>query len=519
MRIHAWTMGCALAAISSVAFQLAPVGAADSPAENDPFGGPPAPAAADPFADPAPAPAPKSAPSSNPFPLIRVLPRKIPTPAQLQSGRELFEHRWQVGADRGNDGDGLGPVYNAESCAACHRQGGLGGGGANEHDVELVTRSGGSGGAKAGFVLRHAGLDKPGTILLHARGTDPNYEKLRLSLTTLPLGGDDRNANGERRVRDRLAQENRAGSAVRILKQESVVLRITRRNTPSLFGLGVIDRIDGNALVQEAARQKRVTPGTAGRIASSNPEFDDAVYSKGAQTVRVGKFGWRGQIGTLQEFVLSACANELGLETPGHSQPANPLKRDGVAPGLDINWEQCGELTSFVASLPRPEQELLTDPREIAVVARGEQRFAAIGCADCHRPQLGDVSGIYSDLLLHNMGVDLADPVPANPPVPPGTPASALSSYYGGGIQFAGNRPVQEREWKTPPLWGVRDTAPYLHDGRAVTLVQAIALHGGQGTASRYAFERLPPSEREDLLAFLGSLAAPGEAADPPSAE
>ncbi len=64
-------------------------------------------------------------------------------------------------------------------------------------------------------------------------------------------------------------------------------------------------------------------------------------------------------------------------------------------------------------------------------------------------------------------------------------------------------------EWRTPPLWGVADSAPYLHDGRAATLQQAIALHGGQGTHSAGRFQDLSRTEKTQLIAFLKTLRAP----------
>ncbi len=70
-------------------------------------------------------------------------------------------------------------------------------------------------------------------------------------------------------------------------------------------------------------------------------------------------------------------------------------------------------------------------------------------------------------------------------------------------------RPANELEWRTPPLWGLRDSAPYLHDGRAATVADAVALHGGEGHAAAQAYARLSEDEREQVELFLKTLAAP----------
>jgi CxxC motif-containing protein (DUF1111 family) len=66
-----------------------------------------------------------------------------------------------------------------------------------------------------------------------------------------------------------------------------------------------------------------------------------------------------------------------------------------------------------------------------------------------------------------------------------------------------------QREWRTPPLWGVADTAPYLHDGRAETLKDAILWHGGEAESSRNAYAKLSRTDKDLVLAFLSSLRAP----------
>ena len=76
------------------------------------------------------------------------------------------------------------------------------------------------------------------------------------------------------------------------------------------------------------------------------------------------------------------------------------------------------------------------------------------------------------------------------------------------------DRPATRQEWRTPPLWGVRDSGPYLHDGRAQTLEQAVALHGGQGANAAQRFFELSPRQRLQVEAFLKSLVAPASAGD-----
>ncbi len=128
----------------------------------------------------------------------------------------------------------------------------------------------------------------------------------------------------------------------------------------------------------------------------------------------------------------------------------------------------------------------------------GREKFAAVGCATCHMPDLGPSRGIYSDLSLHDMGTELAD----------------SASSYGVRIELpVGDSATPEGatalEWRTPPLWGVRDSAPYLHDGRAETLEQAIAFHGGEAKTTADRFFGLPPHKRRQVLAFLNTLGAP----------
>jgi CxxC motif-containing protein (DUF1111 family) len=251
---------------------------------------------------------------------------------------------------------------------------------------------------------------------------------------------------------------------------------IATRNAPPLFGAGLIDGLSDTDLENV--------------LISEPPEVRGRIHR--LKDGRIGRFGWKAQVASLEDFVLTACANELGLEVPGHHQAASPLAPDAQAKALDLTAEECAALVDYVRSLPPPVSFGSTETEGPANIDQGRELFQSIGCASCHAPDVGPVRGIYSDLLLHDMGDEMAD----------------AGGYYEDDLDSPGA--PTSREWRTPPLWGVRDSGPYLHDGRARSLAQAVAFHRGQGAASAHRFHLLAPSQRSQLLAFLNSLAAPG---------
>lgn len=162
---------------------------------------------------------------------------------------------------------------------------------------------------------------------------------------------------------------------------------------------------------------------------------------------RIGRFGWDGRFATLRDAVASACASDLGL-----------------VPGTDVDADVLDALVAWIAALPPP------DVIPVPGAERGRAVFDRIGCAGCHLPRVGGVDGLYSDLAFHDLG--------------------------GGAV-------------RTPPLWGVRDSAPYLHDASAETLEAAVMAHDGEAVVASVASAALPPDEAAALGAFLRSLVAP----------
>ena len=191
---------------------------------------------------------------------------------------------------------------------------------------------------------------------------------------------------------------------------------------------------------------------------------------------RLGRFGWKGQMASLSDFVRAACSNELGLEVPGHHQVSLAPAKD-FDPGqlkLDLDEDQCELLTGFLSRLAPP---IARTPDGRTVPPWGYMVFESIGCATCHAPKLGEVRGLYSDLLLHDMGEDSSDSAASyGAPVAP----QSLGDLADAKEQTRRSGAADATEWRTPPLWGVASSAPYFHDGRAQTLDHAIRRHGGE---------------------------------------
>jgi CxxC motif-containing protein (DUF1111 family) len=259
-----------------------------------------------------------------------------------------------------------------------------------------------------------------------------------------------------------------------------------RQSTP-LFGLGLVEAIPDAAIVANMNRAK--PDGIAGRAAM--------IVDVASGERRVGRFGWKAQQATLLAFAGDAYRNELGITNrffPTENAPngnqallaafdKTPDPEDAVdAAGGRGDVDRLEDFMRLLA--PPPRAPATTSSRA------GEGLFQAIGCSGCHLPTMTTgpnrtpaldrkVVALYSDLLLHDMGA------------------------LGDGIAQAD---AGMREMKTPPLWGLRASAPYLHDGRAVTIEQAVRQHDGEARRVRERFEALNPGQRRQLLDFLATL-------------
>lgn len=240
------------------------------------------------------------------------------------------------------------------------------------------------------------------------------------------------------------------------------------RQPPPLFGLGLIDEIPAETIEAGADPDDEDGDGISGRVARPDGEG-------------VGRFGWKGAFTSLEDFVRDALTNEEGMTVPEvpHSDVGRTEDDDGVG-DPEFSGQDYTDLLFYSRKLGPPER-----PDSLSEEAqRGEALFDELGCADCHTPSMETEDGrevhLYSDLLLHRV---------------------APEDYRGVGAKDAG-----PREFRTPPLWGVGETGPYMHDGLAATLEEAIGRHAGEASGSARAFEELSSDEKTSLIEFLESI-------------
>ena len=389
--------------------------------------------------------------------------------ATKEAGRELFEHEWKIN-DPLAKGDGLGPVFNAKSCVACHFQGGVGGGGEVAHNA-------------VGFEAFASFTDpvfRSGTI--HNFSTDPALKE------------------SQKLVRQRFPVHHfpvPPPNSCIPQRPDFDPLHVESVQATALFGAGWVDRISGKAITYNMMNRF-----VKGAVKEMKLDFSETIGGRARilSGGRVGKFGWKAQFATLEEFVAAACANELGLGTPMTTQATSLAKPDAPEVAPDLDRRQFRALVAFVETLPKPTEVEPPYGEEWAKAALGKELFSSVGCAICHVPDMGGVSGVYSDFLLH---------VVENP-------------NKGGQFEGYGSAPLPElprpddlprpEEWKTPALWGVADSAPYFHDGSSPTLADAITRHQGEAKSVTAAYKALSPADQAAVLTFLKTLKAPADA-------
>ena len=376
---------------------------------------------------------------------------------------------------------GLGPIYNNVSCINCHSRDGRGR--PPDSDEGLVSLL-----FRLSLPKTEDSIDGKPPIPVPGFGTQLNNRaivdadpegKVKIDYTEQTLT----TADG---TRVHLRYPNYTVTETYQPLPEDV--EVSPRVAPAVFGLGLLEAIPEDAILAYADEADADGDGISGK-----PNY---VWDVVAQRYTLGRFGWKANQPTLLQQVAAAYNDDMGITTSlfrtENSAGQSQLTKHSAMP--EVSDEILDVVTFYVQTLAVPARRNIDDPQ----VKQGEQLFAEAQCASCHIPTLrtGVLAGVpsvsnqtihpYTDLLLHDMGPELADNRP---------------DFHANG-----------REWRTPPLWGiglvkrVNGHTNFLHDGRARDLMEAILWHGGEAEASRQAVEQMSKAERDALIMFLESL-------------
>ena len=339
--------------------------------------------------------------------------------------------------------DGLGPVYNAQSCRECHQNVATGG-------ASQIAEH------RTGHLDGDVFFESLGGSLVHSRATHPNIVE-------------------------------------RVLYEDSI--RTFRISTNTL-GDGYVEAISNVDILEVQAAQSKALRGTA--VAAPVLEADGQV--------RIGRFGWKSQHASLLSFAADAYLNEMGITSPlfpeensssginvGFGTEYDPVP-EPEDDGVDVQ-----AFADFMRSTKAPSRGPITPE-----VQAGEKIFNNIGCGTCHTPTYRTVSPgtkvnggkltipealgnkiihPYSDFLVHDIGT--GDGIPVQP-----TPEFAATAD----------------QIRTAPLWALRTRSRLMHDGLTFTEREAIERHAGQATPVTNAYRALGVGDKASLQAFLDSL-------------
>lgn len=397
-------------------------------------------------------------------------------------GNTLFNRNWVEAPASVESSDGLGPLYNATSCSACHFKDGRG---APPESVDEPF---------LGLLLR---LSIPGQSEHGAPLNEPTYggQFNHFSTTQVP-------AEGKARVLYQEIPGQYADGEVFALRKPtyeffdlnygpmSETALVSPRVAPQMIGLGLLEAVSDETLLDLADEDDANGDGISGR--------PNNVWDPDQETTVIGRLGWKANQPDMEGQVSGAFLGDIGITTsskPSQDCTLTEVECQTAHTGgePELSDERLARVVFYSRTLAVPGRRDLDNP----AVEHGETLFVNAGCAACHIPslttaafQIEELSGQtiypYTDLLLHDMGPDLAD----------------------GRSDFA----ADGNEWRTPPLWGlglvptVNGHSTLLHDGRARNFAEAILWHGGEGQVARDAFASMSASDRNALVSFLESL-------------
>ena len=393
----------------------------------------------------------------------------------FEVGDSFFTQNWVTAPASTDARDGLGPLLNAQSCSSCHIRDGRGA--ADGEEPGLLFRIG----------IIHDGLAESEPVYgdqIQDRailGIEPEAS-VRTIYTeetgTYPDGAT---------YRLRRPVHELDGLAYGDVSIETV---LSPRLAPPVFGAGLLEAISEDDVIAGADPEDSDGDGISGR--------PNRILEVTSAETSLGRFGWKANVPTVEQQVAAAFIGDIGITSPlfpeDNCTPTQVECAGAINGGSpEITQKLFDQVVFYNRTLAVPARRNLDEPGVVA----GASLFEEAGCVSCHQPRHetgeSDIEALanqviypFTDLLLHDMGPDLADDRPDG--------------------EASGS------EWRTPPLWGIGLTETvngnlnFLHDGRARSLEEAILWHGGEAEESKKAFIGLSSGQRTELIEFLESL-------------
>jgi len=409
-----------------------------------------------------------------------------------------FQRFQEIESVQGGANIGLGPRFNSNQCSSCHSQPAIGG----TSPSATVFPSVGPNPETLVYSLDGAQNTLPSFITPDGPVREvrfPFFLNSNGSVGTTPDGG----------VHDLFVISGRSDAGTCAIKQPNFAQNLALNNaifripTPT-FGAGLIENISEETIYanMQANSQQKQSLGISGQ---PNRDGNDGMITR---------FGWKAQNKSLEIFAGEAYNVEMGVTNElFQNERASP--DEALAGGLPANCKinpTPEDTTNFISTqypavpsdvvqfamfmrLLAPPTPSTTSPGGAQSIANGSRLFGTTGCAMCHTPTLKTASSsftpglskvnanLFSDLLVHHMGSNLAD---------------GVSQGAAGPDQF-----------RSAPLWGLGQRIFFLHDGRTTDLLDAIKEHASSGSEANGVisnFRQLSPQQQQDLLNFLRSL-------------
>jgi CxxC motif-containing protein (DUF1111 family) len=393
--------------------------------------------------------------------------------ATFDLGHAVFNTGWAPANHPGGRRDGLGPLFNAQSCDACHNSRRRGRGPRTDGDApaDLVIQLGRrlpNGSVQRGIedygrilnTSAQEGFRREASVVVH-------YDEQAFTL-------DDGTQVSLRTPRYEVGELSGAA-----LPSSTVLMP---RMPPLVQGAGLLELVPQSEVVAYAQSVKHKRSAVQGRVS----------WPQTAQGPVIGRFGWQATEPSVATQTASAMSREMGLTTSliahidcGQSDHACHTAEAGGTPEVEPGLFDALVLFQQLHAVP--------NEKSASLASQGAQLFTKSGCDACHRTALPVAAGVrsqqvihaYTDLLLHDLGEQLAD------------------------RDIEGN-PVKS-EWRTAPLWGLQASAlsgqplRLLHDGRARTIEEAILWHDGEARHARERYTRLPVKDRQTLTEWIAA--------------